>query len=397
MQKGWRVGSLFGIPLFLDYSWFIILALGTQAYASSYTSWGSAQSWIAGFAVALMLFGSVLLHELGHSLAAMSQGIKVNSITLFLFGGVASIDSESKTPGQAFQVAIAGPLVSFGLFLILGLGSEVLPTNLLRIVIERVAEINLVLGLFNLIPGLPLDGGQVLKAAIWKISGSRFTGVRWAARTGQVLGWLAIALGLTSCLLAREPGGLWIVLIGGFAIRNAIAYSRFVSLQEALLKTKAVDAMTREFRVVDANSTLREFADRYLLEVNPFPFYIAAANGRDLGVVSIDDIRFTERSQWQIQTLHNILKPLEKIPTISEKASLAEVINTMEYCQLSRIIVLSPIGSVVGTIDRGDVMKVLAKYLKPTVSEAEIKRCKAENSYPQGLQLSAIAKTAQEN
>ncbi|TAG88862.1 MAG: CBS domain-containing protein [Oscillatoriales cyanobacterium] len=397
MQKGWRVGSLFGIPLFLDYSWFIILALGTSVYASSYSSWGPALSWSAGLAVALMLFGSVLLHELGHSLAAMSQGIKVNSITLFLFGGVASIDSESKTPGQAFQVAIAGPLVSFGLFLILGLGSEVLPTNLLRIVIERVAEINLVLGLFNLIPGLPLDGGQVLKAAIWKISGSRFTGVRWAARIGQVLGWLAIAFGLASCLLAREIGGLWIALIGGFAIRNAIAYSRFVSLQEALLKTKAVDAMTREFRVVDANSTLREFADRYLLEVNPFPFYVAAVNGRDLGIVSIDDIRFTERSQWQIQTLHNIVKPLAKITTVSEKASLAEVINTMESCQLSRIIVLSPIGSVVGTIDRGDVMKVLAKYLKPTVSEADIKRSKEENSYPQGLQLSAIAKTAQDN
>ena len=395
MQTGWRVGSLFGIPLFLDYSWFIILALGTFANASNYGDRGSSLSWIAGFAVTLMLFGSVLLHELGHSLAAMSQGIKVNSITLFLFGGVASIDSESKTPGQAFQVAIAGPLVSFGLFLILGLGSEVLPTNLLRIVTERVAEINLVLGLFNLIPGLPLDGGQVLKAAIWKISGSRFTGVRWAARTGQVLGWLAIAFGLNSCVQNREIGGLWIALIGGFAIRNATAYSRFVSLQEALIKTKAVDAMTREFRVVDANSTLREFADRYLLEVNPLPFYVAAVNGRDLGLVSIDDIRFTERSQWQIQTLHNILKPLEKTPTVSEKASLAEVINTMEYCQLSRIIVLSLIGSVVGTIDRGDVMKVLAKYLKPTFSEAEIKRCKAENIYPQGLQLSAIAKTVQ--
>ena len=397
MQKGLRVGSLFGIPLFLDYSWFIILALGTRAYASSYSSWGPVLAWTAGLAVALMLFGSVLLHELGHSLAAMSQGIKVNSITLFLFGGVASIDSESKTPGQAFQVAIAGPLVSFGLFLILGLGSEVLPTNLLRIVTERVAEINLVLGLFNLIPGLPLDGGQVLKAAIWKISGSRFTGVRWAAKIGQVLGWLAVVFGLASCFLAREYGGLWIALIGGFAIRNATAYSRFVFLQEALVKTKAADAMTREFRVVDADSTLREFADRYLLEVNPLPFYVAADNGRDLGLVSIDDIRFTERSQWQIQTLHNIVKPLEKIPTVSEKASLAEVINTMEYRQISRIIVLSPIGSVVGTIDRGDVMKVLAKHLKPTVSEAEIKRCKAENSYPQGLQLSAIAKTAQEN
>ena len=398
MQKGWRIGSLFGIPLLIDYSWFVILALATSEYASSYRLWGPALSWSAGFAIAMLLFGSVLLHELGHSLAAMSQGIKVNSITLFLFGGMASIESESKTPGQAFQVAIAGPLVSFAIFFILGLGSQVLPqTSLLAIVVERVAEINLVLGLFNLIPGLPLDGGQVLKAAIWKITGSRFAGVRWAAKTGQVLGGLAIAFGLTVCLLSREFGGLWIALIGWFAIRNASAYSQFTLLQETLLKTKACDAMSRDFRVVDANSSLREFADRYLLEVNPFPFYVAAANGRDLGLVSIDDIRSTERSQWQIQTLHDIVKPLAKITTVSEKASLAEVINTMESGQLPRIIVLSAIGSVAGTIDRGDVVKVLAKYLKPQISIADIKRSKEENSYPQGLQLSAVAKTAQEN
>ena len=398
MQKGWRIGSLFGIPLLIDYSWFVILALATSEYASSYRLWGPALSWSAGFAIAMLLFGSVLLHELGHSLAAMSQGIKVNSITLFLFGGMASIESESKTPGQAFQVAIAGPLVSFAIFFILGLGSQVLPqTSLLAIVVERVAEINLVLGLFNLIPGLPLDGGQVLKAAIWKITGSRFAGVRWAAKTGQVLGGLAIAFGLTVCLLSREFGGLWIALIGWFAIRNASAYSQFTLLQETLLKTKACDAMSRDFRVVDANSSLREFADRYLLEVNPFPFYVAAANGRDLGLVSIDDIRSTERSQWQIQTLHDIVKPLAKITTVSEKASLAEVINTMESGQLPRIIVLSAIGSVAGTIDRGDVVKVLAKHFKPKISEADVKRSKEENSYPQGLQLSAIAKTAQEN
>jgi len=395
MQTGWRIGSLFGIPLLIDYSWFVILALATSDYASSYRLWGPVLSWSAGLAIALLLFGSVLLHELGHSVAAMSQGIKVNSITLFLFGGIASIDSESKTPGQAFQVAIAGPLVSLGIFLILGLGSQVLPqTSLLAIAAERVAEINLVLGLFNLIPGLPLDGGQVLKAAIWKITGSRFAGVRWAAKIGEILGWLAVAFGLTLCLLARNYGGLWIALIGGFGIRNASAYSRLNSLQEALLKTKAADAMSREFRVIDADLSLREFADRYLLEANPFPFSVAASNGRDLGLVSIDDIRFTERSQWEIQTLHNILQPLAKTATVSEKASLAEVINSMESRKLPRIIVLSPIGSVVGTIDRGDVVKVLAKYLKPRISDADIKRSKSENSYPQGLQLSAIAKTA---
>jgi Zn-dependent protease/CBS domain-containing protein len=398
MQTGWRIGSLFGIPLLIDYSWFVILALATSEYASTYRMWGLTISWSAGLATALLLFASVLLHELGHSLAAMSQGIKVNSITLFLFGGIASIDSESKTPGQAFQVAIAGPLVSLGIFLMLGLGSQVLPSrSLLAIIAEKVAEINLVLGLFNLIPGLPLDGGQVLKAAIWKLTGSRFAGVRWAANIGKILGGLAVAFGLTVCFLAGVYGGLWIALIGWFAIRNATAYSRFVMLQEALIKTKAGAAMSRDFRVVDAGLSLREFADRYLLEVNPFPFYVAASNGRDLGLVSIDDIRFTERSQWEIQTLHNILQPLEKIATVSETASLAEVINSMESHQLGRIIVLSPIGSVVGTVDRGDVVKALAKYLKPRISDADVKRSKEENSYPQGLQLGAIAKTARDN
>ncbi|MGL5061918.1 MAG: site-2 protease family protein [Microcoleus sp.] len=398
MQTGWRIGSLFGIPLLIDYSWFVILVLATSEYASSYRVWGLTISWSAGLATALLLFASVLLHELGHSLVAMSQGIKVNSITLFLFGGIASIDSESKTPGQAFQVAIAGPLVSLGIFLILGLGSQVLPPrSLVGIIAEKIAEINLILGLFNLIPGLPLDGGQVLKAAVWKITGSRFAGVRWAAQIGQMLGWLAVLFGLTVCFVERVYGGLWVALIGWFAIRNASAYSRLTVLQEALIKTKAFDAMSREFRVVDANLSLREFADRYLLEVNPFPFYVAASNGRDLGLVSIDDIRFTERSQWEIQTLHNILQPMEKIATVLETASLAEVINSMESRQLPRIIVLSPIGSVVGTIDRGDVVKALAKYLKPRITDADLDRSKAENIYPQGLQLGAIAKTARDN
>ena len=119
MQKNWRIGSLFGIPLFLDPLWFLILGLATLNFGVSYQELGSIQAWSIGIIMALLLFGSVILHELGHSLVAQKQGIKVNSITLFLFGGIAAIEEESKTPGQAFQVAIAGPLVSIGLFIFL--------------------------------------------------------------------------------------------------------------------------------------------------------------------------------------------------------------------------------------------------------------------------------------
>jgi Zn-dependent protease len=206
MQASWRIGSLFGIPLFLDPSWFFILAFVTIINAQNLDpTFGSSWAWSGGFVMALLLFGSVVLHELGHSLAARSQGIKVNSITLFLFGGVASIDRESKTPGEAFQVAIAGPAVSVTLFgLFYALSQALPPSSLGQNIVSDLAHINLVLALFNLIPGLPLDGGQVLKAAVWKLTGNRFQGVRWAARTGKAFGGLAIALGLGVGLLTGE-------------------------------------------------------------------------------------------------------------------------------------------------------------------------------------------------
>lgn len=394
MQAGWRIGSLFGIPFFIDSSWLVIVVLFTVANRQSYSEWGQTLSWVAGLAIALLLFASVLLHELGHSLVAQSQGIRVNSITLFLFGGVAAIDKESKTPGQAFQVAIAGPLVSFSLFFILNLLAQVLPSSsLIYSVVRELARINLVLGIFNLIPGLPLDGGQVLKATVWKITGNRLSGVRWAARTGQFLGIIAISLGLSAVFLARSYGGLWIALIGWFVLQNAASYNRMTDLQEALINIKAGDAMTREFRVVDVDLSLRQFADEYLIGVEKIPVYFGSSNGRYRGLISVEALRVIERSQWEKQTLNQILQPLNELITVSEKASLVEVINTIEDHQLLRITVLSPAGAVAGMIDRADVVRAVANYLKVPISEANIRQIKEDGVYPPGLPLAALAKT----
>lgn len=394
MQAGWRIGTLFGIPLFVDSSWFVIVLLFTVVNRQDYAQWGPNLSWMAGFAIAILLFASVLLHELGHSLVAQSQGIEVNSITLFLFGGVASIDQESKTPGQAFQVAIAGPLVSFSLFFILNLVTHLLPaSSLIYSLAQDLASINLVLGIFNLIPGLPLDGGQVLKAMVWKITGNRFSGVRWAARGGQFLGILGISLGLSAVLFAKSYGGLWIALMGWFVLKNAGSYHRLTDLQEALVKVKATDTMTREFRVVDADLTLRQFADEYLIGVDVVPVYFAASDGRYRGLIPVEALRVIERSQWETQTLNQIVQPLHELITISEKASLVEVINKMEDKQLRRITVLSPAGAVSGMIDRGDVVRSVANYLKVTIPESSIRNIKEQGVYPPGLPLPALAKT----
>ena len=395
MQTSWKIGSLFGIPLFLDPLWFIILTFVTLNFGLNYLQWGNVLAGSAGLVMALLLFGSVVLHELGHSIVARSQGIKVNSITLFLLGGIAAIEEESKTPGEALQVAIAGPSVSIALFVLLMLLSYILPTSsLASLMMGDLARINLILALFNLIPGLPLDGGQIFKAAVWKVTGDRFLAVHWAARAGQILGWSAIAAGAVLEFSTGElVGGLWLVLLGWFGIRNATTYDRVTTLQETLLKLVAADAMTREFRLVDANQTLRSFADLYLLETNTRPVYFAESDGRYRGMVSIDDLRLVERSQWESQTVQSIVHPIAEIPHVTESTSLVEVIDSMETQQLPWITVLSPAGAVAGIIDRGDIVRSLMQKLKLRISEAEIKRIKEEGNYPPSLQLGAIAKS----
>lgn len=402
MQQGtrpnWQIGTLFDIPLFIDSSWLVIVALITVAdgldWQMQYPMWSTGLAWVAGFAMALLLFASVLCHELGHSLVARAQGTKVNSITLFIFGGLASIDEEAKTPGKAFQVAIAGPAVSLLLFLLLTLVAHLFATeNPLGVVSQSLARINLILALFNLIPGLPLDGGQILKAAIWKATGNRFQGVRWAAKVGQTLGWVAISLGLITVLLFGSLGGIWIALLGWFGLRNAYSYNRFTDLQEALLKLQAQDAMTRDFRVVKATKTLREFADDYVVALNRASTYFAASDGRYRGLVDVDRLNTIERSLWEVQHVQDIVQPLTAIPTVTEKTPMIDLIDRLETEHLQRITVLSPAGAVAGIIDRGDVVRALAKKLNMMIADVDIRRIKEEGSYPPNLKLDAIARS----
>lgn len=397
MKQSLRIGSLFGIPLFVDLSWFLIVALVTcvqgLAWQELYPHWGAGLAWGMGLAMALLLFASVLLHELGHSLIARSQGIQVNAITLFLFGGIASIEEESKTPGQAFQVAIAGPTVSICLWLLLILTARFLsPTSPLAVLTESLASINLVLALFNLIPGLPLDGGQILKAAVWKATGNRFQGVHWAAKTGQVLGWLAVVGGIGTVLWTNNFNGLWMALLGWFGLRNAYTYDRFADLQESLVQLKAADAMTRDFRIVDTDLTLRHFADEYLL-ASRAAIYFGASDGRYRGLIQPGDISAIERSQWETLKVQVLVRPLSQIATVLEGTPLSEVVKQLETQHLPRITVLSPADAVAGVIDRGDIVRALAQKLNLQISETDIRRIKEEDSFPPGLQLQAIAKT----
>jgi Zn-dependent protease len=399
-----RIGSLWGIPLYIDSSWLLILGLVTilnagDVNASGLSGGNPLVGWITGLIMALLLFGSVLLHELGHSLVAKSQGIVVNSITLFLFGGIASIDRESKTPGQALQVAIAGPTVSivlFGLFFALGRLFD--RADILNYLTLDLARINLILALFNLIPGLPLDGGQALKAIVWKITGDRFAGVHWAAASGKFFGFLGIAGGLLIVLQAGEIGGIWFSLIGWFVLRNANAYDRVTSLQEVLLELVASDAMTREFKVVNGKLNLKDFAAEYILADPTHPVaYYAASDGRYRGLIRVGDLQAIERSEWETKTVEEIAHSLTEIPSVQEKAKLTEAIEKLEKSEDNRITVLTNAGAVAGVIDRGDIVKAIASKQNLPISDSEIKRIKTEGTYPANLPLGSIVRQLSAN
>lgn len=401
MQSGWRIGSLFGIPLLLDPSWFFILLLFTFFYGSSWQNagWGNGVAWLTGLAMALLLFTSVLLHELGHSLVARSQGIRVSFIKLFLFGGIASIEQESKTPAQAFQVAIAGPSVSFGLCILTSLisTSTLLPEPATAVA-RNLAGINLVLALFNMIPGLPLDGGQVLKAAIWQMTGSRLQGIRWAARLGQLLGWAAILIGVPFYITSGFTfSWLWVAILGWFILRNAnvSSYITELELRQAIAQLTAASVMTNTFHTVDANLSLQQFTRDYLAQptnsTSPTIYY-AVANGRSYGSVNPADLSAIERSQWETQTLKDIVHPLSQMPTVTEATPLASVIDHLESPSVRFLTVLSTNDSVVGILDRSDIIRALAKKLNITIPPATLDFIQAEGTYPPEWKIEAIAK-----
>ncbi|MGB7271651.1 MAG: site-2 protease family protein [Geitlerinemataceae cyanobacterium] len=358
MNGSFRVGSLFGIPFFINQSWFLILALVTLNYATRFLSLGGILPWIMGLFLALLLFASVLAHELGHSVVAQRQGIEVQSITLFLFGGLASLDRESKTPGQAFWVAIAGPVVSlllFGFFTAL----QTLPVaDPFPAVFQLLASINLVLALFNLIPGLPLDGGNVLKAIVWKVTGNPYKGVVFASRVGQAIGWSAIGLGVL--MLFASAGGFWTILIGWFLLQNAGRSAQSATLQQKLSDLTAQDAVTPNSPIVPADLSLREFANTFIIGQKEWrQFLVTEGDGKLLGAIVADDLRHVSTSEWPTVSVRELTKPVESTTTVRSNQSLLEVVNLLEEKKLTELPVVAENGAIVGILEKASVIRLL--------------------------------------
>jgi Zn-dependent protease/CBS domain-containing protein len=367
MNGSIRVGNLFGIPFYVNPSWFLILALVTfdlgSSLGGSFPGVGGVFSLLLGLVGALLLFASVLAHELGHSFVAIQQGIEVKSITLFLFGGLASLDKDSKTPGQAFWVAIAGPAVSlmlFALFTAISVGTNI--SGPLAAMVGLLASINLILALFNLIPGLPLDGGNILKALVWKITGNPSKGILFASRVGQIVGWIAIAIGLLSILGISNIGSFWTLLIGWFLLQNAGRSAQSATLQETLTRLKAEDAVIPNGPIVSADLSLREFANNYVIGKTEWhKFLVTNEDGQLLGAIAVDDLKIIPTSNWPITPVRELMQPVDLLATVQSDQSLLDVITLLEKQKLTSLPVIRANGVLVGILEKASIVRLLEK------------------------------------
>lgn len=377
MNGNLRIGSLFGIPFYVNLSWFLILALITWDYGQqlgfAFPALGGG-AWVWGLGAALLLFASVLAHELGHSLVAMRQGIPVNSITLFIFGGLASLGEESKTPADAFWVAIAGPLVSLLLFGLLTLISTFTGiTGPIAAVVGLLAAINLALALFNLLPGLPLDGGNVLKAIVWKITGKPYKGVAFASRAGQVLGWIGISLGLLNLAGISPIGNIWTLLIGWFLLQNAGRYAQAASVQEKLSGLTAADAVFPNSPIVPADISLREFANNHIIgnPANWRKYFVVDQAGQWVGEIPIDAMKTIATNDWWNISVRELMQPKGEAETVVSNQPLLDVVTLLEQKKLPELVVLQENGVLVGLLEKASIMQLLQRRAETKMVPAE--------------------------
>ncbi len=402
MGEGWQLLKIRGIPLRIHPSWFVILGLATVAFQQQYSQQlsdsgsSSLAFWGLGLLTAVLLFVSVLLHELGHSLVALQQGVQVRSITLFLLGGVASVERECPTAIGSLLVAAAGPLVSLVLAaVLLASGHSVAHASpLLGAMVNELGGLNLVLALFNLLPGLPLDGGLILKALVWQFSGSQRKGTQVATATGRFLSLLAIGLGVVLLLRGASVGGLWLMLLGWFGLGAARNQSQLLALQGVLRQLKVKDAAQRRFRVLEADSTLKQLSR---LRQGDGPgladWLLVTRQGRWQGFISDAPLQQLPVQRWEQEQVGDHLQPLDQLPQISAEAPLWQAVLRLDQPDTPRLLVLGPAGLPSGTLERPELAERVLEKLGVRLPQPILDAARRQGVYPLGMGLAPVARS----
>ena len=390
--EGWQLFKIVGIPLRIQPTWLFAVAIFTTLFQPRYaaTIEPVALSWGLALFTTLLLFTSVLLHELGHALMALREGVKVMSITLFHLGGIARVEKECPTAMGNLRIAAAGPLVSLTLALAMLLGAAALATQQpqLTLLLTQVGLLNLMLGLFNLLPGLPLDGGLILKALVWQVSGSKKRGVEVASASGRVLSTLMIVMGGVLLWQGAGINGLLLILIGWFGLGANRSETQMLFLQKILQELKVEQAAGRAFRVLEADQPLRRMSQIRLQTSKTSgaaDWVLVCRQGRWVGWIDDRPLRDLPVQQWDQQQVADHMKPLNELPSISCTAPLWQAVDALEASTDGRLLVLSAAGLPNGTVDRSDVGDAVLKRLGVSLPPSVLSAARQQNTYPMGL------------
>jgi Zn-dependent protease/predicted transcriptional regulator len=364
MPGTFRIGKIAGIDIEIHVSWIIILVLLTVSLATGwfpqlYPGWSTATYWLIALLSSLLLFVSVLLHELAHSLVARRRGLSVKSITLFIFGGVSNIEREPTSPGIEFQMAFVGPLTS----LVIGLVCFLLQLPLrgsrspLEGILYYLAVSNLLLGVFNLIPGFPLDGGRVLHSIVWRLTGNLRQAMRVASMTGQVIAYLFILLGIWIFFAGDLLDGIWLGFIGWFLLSAAQSANAQGMLTSVLDGVRVGEVMNPKAVTVPADISLQQLVDAYFLP-GGLRYALVMQGEKLVGLITLSDIRHIPREQWGQVSVGTALIPLSRLHVATPQQSLSDVLPFMAGRDVNQLPVVDN-GALVGILSRDAIVQYL--------------------------------------
>jgi len=364
--SGFRLGRIFGIPIYLHASWLIIFLLITVTLAKQFTSqhpgWSPQQHWALGIITSILFFGSVVFHELSHSVVAKRYRIPVDSITLFVFGGLSRISRDPSNAWQEFNIAIAGPLSSLFLGGCFWLVAHYVHGNELVVAAcTWLWQINVVLAVFNLVPGFPLDGGRVLRGIAWGITGNFERATKIAANAGKAFAYVMILVGVWQMLNGNWVGGLWTAFIGWFLLSAAQESYAQVAIRSTLNGVRAADVMSQDVPTVTRDMSLEEYVHEVLR--TGVMTHIVIGAGKPVGLVSLQAARTVPRNEWATNSVQAVMLPIERIQWANPDEPALAVLERMQKEDIAQMPVAAD-GNIVGMISRDGILRVLQTRLQ---------------------------------
>jgi Zn-dependent protease len=373
--QGIRIGRILGIPIYLDFSWILIfglvtLSLGSQ-FKQEFPQWSTTEQWGAGILTSVLFFASVVFHELAHSVVAQHYKIKVLSITLFLFGGLARIGREPSKAIQEFNIAIAGPLAS-GLLGALFYGLKVaIPRREVAAVVDPLWFANAMLAGFNMLPGFPLDGGRMFRAMVWGATKDFARATRVAAASGKLIAYVMIGLGIFSAFAGDRGGviaeyfgrfgGIWLAFIGWFLLSAAQASVSQLTIRETLTGLCASDVMSHEVPTIPGNLSLEEYSGEVLRTGRRI--HIVTMDDRLLGLMNVTALNQVPRDEWSMNSVQAVMVPREKILWASPEEPLPRLLERLMGADVNQMPVVrhSDDGAahIVGMVTRDAILRVI--------------------------------------